>query len=86
MFSEQEYRRTYWASRRGMLELDLILVPFVEQRLRQLSEPDQQCYSRLLECEDTELFAWFMQRDRPVDLELAGIVDQVLAFARTPQG
>ena len=65
-----------------MLELDLVLMPFVEKRLRELSAVDQERYRRLLECEDTELFAWFLQRQRPQDEELAAIVDQILAFAR----
>lgn len=83
MFSESEYKRIYWASRRGMLELDLILMPFVEHRLRQLGDADQQRYVALLECEDTELFAWFMQSQRPTDAELTGIVDQIIAFSRS---
>lgn len=82
MLSEPDFRRVYWASRRGMLELDLVLLPFVERRLRELDENDQQSYVRLLECEDTELFAWFLQRQRPQDKELAGIVDIVLEFAQ----
>jgi antitoxin CptB len=85
MFSDEEYKRIYWASRRGMLELDLILMPFVERRLRELDEVAQQHYVRLLESEDTELFAWFLQRERPTDSELAGIVEQILAFTRTPK-
>jgi antitoxin CptB len=84
MMSEQEFKRTYWASRRGMLELDLILIPFVERRLRELDSVDQQRYVRLLECEDTELFAWFMQSQRPTDTELTRIVDQIIAFSKAP--
>lgn len=85
MFSEQEYRRILWASRRGMLELDLILVPFVEGRLRELDEASHRAYRRLLECEDTDLFSWFLGRGRPDDAELAGIVEQILAFAHAPR-
>jgi antitoxin CptB len=77
--SEADYKRLYWASRRGMLELDLVLMPFVEQRLRELDAADQQRYINLVECEDTELFAWFLQRHRPQDPELAAIVDIVLS-------
>jgi antitoxin CptB len=84
MMSESEFNRIYWASRRGMLELDLILLPFVERRLRDLDAIDQQRYVRLLECEDTELFAWFMQSQRPTDAERTGIVDQIIVFSRTP--
>ena len=78
MFSESDYKRIYWASRRGMLELDLVLMPFVEGRLRELPAEDQQRYVKLLECEDTELFAWFLQRQRPQVAEHAGIVDKIL--------
>lgn len=79
---DSDYKRLYWASRRGMLELDLVLMPFAEERLREISAEDQQRYIRLLESEDTELFAWFLQRQRPQDPELAAIVDVVLAYAK----
>lgn len=85
MISNHEYNRIFWASRRGMLELDLILVPFVEQRVRELDDDDLQCYVKLLECEDTELFFWFLQRQMPEDPELAGIVEQILAHNRAPR-
>lgn len=80
MVSESEFKRIYWASRRGMLELDLIMVPYVEQRFRTLSDEDQQRYIQLLESEDTELFQWFLGRGRPEAPELASIVDDILAF------
>ena len=85
MLTDPDYKRIYWASRRGMLELDLVLMPFVEGCLRELDERDQQRYVRLLECEDTELFAWFLQRGLPDDPELAAIVEQILAYARAPR-
>ncbi|MDB6061078.1 MAG: hypothetical protein JWM78_1181 [Verrucomicrobiaceae bacterium] len=85
MLSEHEFNRTYWASRRGMLELDLVLLPFVEKRLRELSDAQQQEYIELLKSEDTELFAWFLQRERPTDSRLTGIVDEILAFTHRAQ-
>ena len=75
-----------WASRRGMLELDLVLEPFVDARYAHLDERDRERFRQLLECEDQELFAWFMQREVPEDGELAAIVSQVLEYARTPPG
>lgn len=80
MVSEPEFKRIYWSSRRGMLELDLILVPFGQQRYPQLSPARQELYRRLLECEDTELFAWLLGRGRPTDPELAEMVDDILQF------
>ena len=82
MTSEQDYKRIRWASRRGMLELDLVLVPFVENRFPELSEVDQQRYINLLDGEDNDLFAWCMGRGTPDDPELAAIVEQIIAYAR----
>lgn len=78
--TDADYKRLYWASRRGMLELDLVLMPFAEGPLRELDAVDQQRYIDLLDSEDTELFAWFLQRQRPQAPELAAIVDIVLAY------
>ena len=86
MFSEKDFKRLCWASRRGMLELDLILVPFVENCFRQLPEQDQRNYIRLVEGEDNDMFAWFLGRGRPEDPALASIVDQIVAYSRQPKG
>jgi antitoxin CptB len=75
--------RMRWAARRGMLELDLILGPFVEQCYEDLSEPDKQLLERLMLSEDQDLFSWFLQRVEPGDEELQAIVEQILSFTRT---
>jgi antitoxin CptB len=77
-----EYNRVQWASRRGMLELDLLLEPFVAECYPGLPEEDQRRYCQLLECEDQELFGWFLGRMPPENDDIARIVDTVLAFAR----
>ena len=66
--------RLYWASRRGMLELDLVLMPFLEKIYPTLSEDDQKRYQNLLESEDQDLFSWFLRRENPEDPELIKIV------------
>ncbi len=73
-----------WAARRGMLELDLVLEPFVNSRFAELSPDDRALFRRLMASEDQELFAWFLGRERPEDESLAGIVEQILEFARRP--
>ena len=83
MIAQKEINRMHWAARRGMLELDLVLEPFVTARYAQLSKSDRRCFQRLMLCEDQDLFAWFMQRGRPGDEELAAIVRQILEFTRT---
>jgi antitoxin CptB len=84
MDSASEYNRVCWHSRRGMLELDLVLEPFVQQRYLTLSDEQRADYRRLLECEDQDLFGYFLGSTRPADESLAGIVDIVLEFARNP--
>lgn len=85
MVSENEFKRICWACRRGMLELDLVLVPYVEHRFRDLDEESQQRFIRLLDSEDTELFAWFLSRSLPEDPELAMIVNDITTFTKTPR-
>ncbi len=81
--SDEEINRMRWASRRGMLELDLVLEPFVMARYAGLDELDRRRFQQLMRCEDQDLFAWFMQRERPDDEELGAIVRKVLDFTLT---
>lgn len=79
MISEPDLKRMYWHSRRGMLELDLILLPFVTERLGALDESEQFLYRELLEEEDQDLFAWLVHRQPPPRASLARIVELILA-------
>ncbi len=81
-----ESSRVYWHSRRGMLELDLILVPFVETCYESLAESDQASYRALLDCEDTELYAWLMQRKEPQSEDLKAIVQRIVQHHASAAG
>lgn len=72
-----------WASRRGMLELDLVLGPFVRERFAELGPEDRERYRRLMGCQDQELFAWFLKRESPDDEDLVAIVAQILEYKRS---
>ena len=72
----QELRRVRWRSRRGMLELDLFLVPFAEHRYADLTPAERSAYRRLLDREDWEILDWLRQDSTPAP-ELAGIVELV---------
>ena len=73
--------RLLWASRRGMLELDLILAPFVEDVYDSLEEDDKLRFEVLLESEDQTLFMWFMQREEPTDPNMQRIL-QIIRDSR----
>ena len=78
MADETELKRLYWHSRRGMLELDVLLVPFVQEVYATLDADDQARYRKLLECEDQDMFGWFMQREEPEDPDLKRMVKMIL--------
>lgn len=83
MIPDEEINRMRWAARRGMLELDLVLEPFVSACYSELNKADRQRFGQLMQCEDQDLFGWFLQRKEPEDQELASIVKKILNFART---
>jgi len=83
MVSMEEMNRIRWAARRGMLELDLVLEPFVLARFAGLPQLDRQRFRALMACEDQDLYAWLLGRERPQDGELDAIVTQIRQFHRT---
>jgi antitoxin CptB len=78
MISEVELKKLYWHSRRGMLELDLLLIPFVQKRLSALSDEEQQLYEQLLEEEDQDLFVWLIGKEPASGSGLQRIIDVIL--------
>lgn len=74
-----ERNRLFWGSRRGMLELDLILLPFLENVYPTLAQDDKERYWKLLEAEDQDMYAWLINRETPQDSDLQRIVEIVKA-------
>ena len=70
--------RLKWACRRGMLELDVLFMPFVDEAWEYLSETNKAIFERLLVCQDPELFAWFMGHEKCEDEELNSMVQLIL--------
>lgn len=78
MYTEEDIRKLAWQSRRGMLELDVLFVPFVNEAFRSLEKEDQDRFVNLLACEDQDLFVWLMERETPEDPDMARIVQLIL--------
>lgn len=74
-----EERKLQWHCRRGLKELDVILGPFFDQHYLALSADDKAAFSRLVDCEDMDLFNWFMRQDTPADPEMERMIDLVLS-------
>ncbi len=86
VFSAEDLKRLYWHSRRGMLELDLLLVPFAETRLSGLSADELGMYRDLLREEDQDLFQWLTRRTQAPSPELQHMVDKILLASAQERG
>ena len=75
-FAEQ-WNRARWASRRGLLELDLLLSPFVETEFERLDEVHRELYRELLQFDDQDLMEWIMGRGAPEDDRYLPILDAI---------
>lgn len=74
--------RLRWACRRGMLELDVLLAPFVEEGYDALSLQQKKDFERLLAADDPDLFAWFMGHAKATDPALHALVKVILDRVR----
>ena len=79
--SRADSERVRWRSRRGMLELDLLLVDFADKRYPMLSAPLRVDYRALLECDDWVVLDWLRERQPPPERFLA-VVEAIAAFNR----
>ncbi len=75
-----EHERLRWACRRGMLELDLFLVPYFEACFADLSLLEQKTFAYLLSATDPELLSWLMAHSHHPDKEVAAIVDKIRQY------
>lgn len=78
MYSTAEKNRLRWRSRRGMLELDLLLVPFFDQSFEALSAEQQDTFVLLLAQEDPDLMLWFSRNGISSDSDLQALVEFIL--------
>ncbi len=79
MPEELKRNRLRWRSRRGMLELDLLLLPFFDEVYRDLPERQQRAFEDLLEQDDPDLLQWFSRKAIPSDASMAELVEIILA-------
>lgn len=80
MTEENELGRLRWQCRRGIKEVEVVLVPFFDQFYHSIDQREQALFQRLLECHDVEMFEWFTHRAQPEDPELREFVAKVLTL------
>lgn len=75
--------RLRWACRRGMLELDVLLGKFLEERFDGLTPEEQENFIQLLDESDPELFAWIMGHEAPKDMKFNHITKIIRLHAQS---
>ncbi|WP_025674785.1 succinate dehydrogenase assembly factor 2 [Salinivibrio socompensis] len=83
MVNTEDKARIRWACRRGMLELDVLVMPYFEACFDALNEDEKQDFVAFLENADPDLFAWLMGHGKPDDPKMKSVVDKVVAYNRS---
>jgi antitoxin CptB len=66
-----------WQCRRGMRELDLLLIYYLDNNYPQASEDRKQAFQELLALPDPDLIGYLLGRQTPPDARLANVVSQI---------
>ena len=80
MDQREEWNRAKWASRRGLLELDLLLSPFVAEAFRELNAVLRQDYRELLFLDDQDLMEWIMGRTAITEDRFVPVIEEIRRF------
>ena len=74
--------RIEWDCRRGMLELDKIIMPFYKAHFDQLTDDKKDIFIRLLAATDLQLFSWF-NGSQSDDAEVQTMVEYIQDVQKT---
>jgi antitoxin CptB len=77
-----DYSRLKWQCRRGMQELDKLLLGYLEGCYADDSAADKAAFRAVLELADPELNAYLLQRQVPSSESIAGAIDRILRRAQ----
>ncbi len=75
--SDTTRNRLAWQCRRGMRELDVLLLGFLDRRYPDLGAAERDSFSRLLEYPDPVLLEWLTGHMVPLDRDVAHIVREI---------
>jgi antitoxin CptB len=74
---DRRMERLRWRCRRGLLELDLILLDFLEHRFHSLTPSEQEAFAQLLSTPDDILLAYIHGAQNPSENELMQIIIKI---------
>jgi antitoxin CptB len=71
---DPEIKRLRWRCRRGMRELDQLMLRYLDSRWPIADYAERKLFLQLLDCEDDKLWRWFMGLERPEEESINAIV------------
>lgn len=77
-----ELSKLRWRCRRGMKELDELLLRYLERHYVAASAEERYLFAELLELQDPELFRYLTGRETPADPALADVVRKIAGSTR----
>ena len=78
MIEDPQVKRLRWRCRRGMRELDQLMLRYLDRRWPEADDGERSVFLRLLDCEDDKLWQWCMGRGRSDDQELQALVQRII--------
>ena len=73
-------KKILWQCRRGLWELDAILIPFVEKTFSNLTAEEIKKFQQFLSYEDIEIFDILVNKKELVESNLIPIVAKIIEF------
>lgn len=77
MADGDELKRLRWRCRRGMRELDQLMLRYLDDRWPSADDAERKLFLQLLDCEDDKLWRWFMGLERPENDAIHAIVQRI---------
>ena len=75
-----------WRCRRGMKELDLLTLGYLERYYPAATVEEQQAFAALLELQDPQLMGYILGRSAPVDAITTRVVGMMRTLLNDPEG
>jgi antitoxin CptB len=73
----EEVARLRWRCRRGMRELDVLLLRYLEDDYPRASPADRAAFAQILELQDPEIFGYLVGRQAPAEGSLRNVVARI---------
>jgi antitoxin CptB len=79
--ASREFGKLRWRCRRGMKELDLLLLRYVEEQYREAPRAHQEAFRALLEAPDPVIYAYCLGGERPTSPLLSNVIQRITQSA-----